>query len=175
MKSGPCLPQLEKARTQKRRPNIAKNKLIFFKKRNSIKLKIGFFSFLFFFLGCMASQVQHARSSLRCAGSFLAMQVLCYTAQASLQLWHVSFLSLVVARRLQGAWALQFAAWVSLIEVHELPSYGEQAQLPHTPSIWDLSSLTRDRTHVPCIGRWILQHRTTKEVPKIGFFKRLVR
>ena len=28
MKSGPCLPQLEKALAQKRRPNTAKNKLI---------------------------------------------------------------------------------------------------------------------------------------------------
>ena len=25
-------------------------------------------------------------------------------------------------------------------------------------STWDLSSLTRDQTHVPCIGRWILSH-----------------
>ena len=27
------------------------------------------------------------------------------------------------------------------------------------------SSQTRDRTHVPCIGRWILNHCTTREVP----------
>ena len=28
------------------------------------------------------------------------------------------------------------------------------------------SSWTRDRTRVPCIGRWILNHCTTREVPK---------
>ena len=33
-------------------------------------------------------------------------------------------------------------------------------------SKWDLSSQTRDRTRVPCVGRWILNHWTTKEVPK---------
>ena len=31
------------------------------------------------------------------------------------------------------------------------------------------SSQTRDRTVVPCIGRWILKHWTTKEVPSIPF------
>ena len=30
--------------------------------------------------------------------------------------------------------------------------------------MWDLSSLTRDRTRVPCIGRQILNHWTTREV-----------
>ena len=28
--------------------------------------------------------------------------------------------------------------------------------------MWDLSSLTRDWTHVPCIARWILHHWTTE-------------
>ena len=31
--------------------------------------------------------------------------------------------------------------------------------------IWDPSSLTRDRTHTPCIGRQRLNHWTTREVP----------
>ena len=31
--------------------------------------------------------------------------------------------------------------------------------------MWDLSSLTRDQTCVPCIGRRILYHWTTREVP----------
>ena len=30
---------------------------------------------------------------------------------------------------------------------------------------WDLSYPTRDRTHSPGIGRLILNHRTTREVP----------
>ena len=32
--------------------------------------------------------------------------------------------------------------------------------------MWDLSSLTRDRTHIPCIARQILNLWTIKEVPK---------
>ena len=31
--------------------------------------------------------------------------------------------------------------------------------------MWNLSSQTRDRTCVPCIARWILNHWTTREVP----------
>ena len=32
--------------------------------------------------------------------------------------------------------------------------------------MWDLSSLTRDQTCTPCIGRWSLNHWTTREVPR---------
>ena len=46
-------------------------------------------------------------------------------------------------------------------------SCGTQAWLPH--GRWDLSSQTRDQTHVPCIGRQILNHWTTKEVPLFPF------
>ena len=31
--------------------------------------------------------------------------------------------------------------------------------------MWDLSSLMRDQTHVPCNGREILNHWATREVP----------
>ena len=31
------------------------------------------------------------------------------------------------------------------------------------------SSQTRARTHVPCIGRQILNHCATREAPKVGF------
>ena len=31
--------------------------------------------------------------------------------------------------------------------------------------MWDLSHPTRDRTHIPCIARQILNHYTTREVP----------
>ena len=43
----------------------------------------------------------------------------------------------------------------------------ERPQLLH--GVWDLSSLTRDRTCVPCIGRRILNHWTTREVPTQPF------
>ena len=31
------------------------------------------------------------------------------------------------------------------------------------------SSRTKDRTHVPCVGRWVLNHWTTKEVQDTCF------
>ena len=55
----------------------------------------------------------------------------------------------------------------SLVEAHGLSSCGARAKLPC--SMWDLSSLTRDQTRISCIGRWILYHWTTKEVPVIPF------
>ena len=35
--------------------------------------------------------------------------------------------------------------------------------------IWDVSSPTMDQTCTPCIGRWSLNHWTTREVPTLGF------
>ena len=37
-------------------------------------------------------------------------------------------------------------------------------------SMWNHSSLTRDQTHVPHFGRWILNHCTTREEPRIYLF-----
>ena len=49
--------------------------------------------------------------------------------------------------RVQGSVAGSVsAAWGSTAQAHE-------------------SSWTRDQIHVPCIGRWILNHWTTREVP----------
>ena len=45
--------------------------------------------------------------------------------------------------------------------------------------MWDLSSPTRDQTHIPCIGRWILNPWTTRKVltffsiPSISFLRHL--
>ena len=39
-------------------------------------------------------------------------------------------------------------------------------------ALWHMgSSQTRARTHVPCIGRWILNHGATREVPASCFLK----
>ena len=42
---------------------------------------------------------------------------------------------------------------------------GRQASLSH--GMWDLSSPTRDGTWVSCIGRWILIHGTTGDIPEV--------
>ena len=48
--------------------------------------------------------------------------------------------------------------------------YGVQAQLSR--GMWDLSSLTRNWTQVPCIARLILNHWTTRQVSIVSYFKR---
>ena len=39
--------------------------------------------------------------------------------------------------------------------------------------VWALGSLTRDQTCVPCVGRWILNHWTTKEVPELALMRNM--
>ena len=39
---------------------------------------------------------------------------------------------------------------------------GTRASLPQ--GVWDFNSLTRDQTHITCIGKQILNHWTTREV-----------
>ena len=79
-----------------------------------------------------------------------------------LSLRRVGF-SPVVARGLQSVWVQQLRCAGSVVAVRRLFSCGPRAQLPC--GMWDLSSPTRDRTRVPCFGRRILNHWTTKEVP----------
>ena len=46
--------------------------------------------------------------------------------------------------------------------------YSTQFYLPW--GVWDLSSPTRDWSHVPCIERQLLNHWTTREVPRVSLF-----
>ena len=56
-------------------------------------------------------------------------------------------------------WAFSsFGTWASPVAVQE------------PTCIWDLSSQIRDRTHIPCIGRGILNHWTTREVALCIYF-----
>ena len=33
-------------------------------------------------------------------------------------------------------------------------------------SMWGFSLPTQDQAHIPCIGRWVLNHGTTRDVPR---------
>ena len=114
---------------------------------------------------------------------FLAASGLHCGARASLQLWRVGFLSLIVARGLQGMWVLQLCTGSrarglcslrhagSLVEMRELSSWRRTDLVAprHVGSQFpdQGSNPTRDRTRVPCIGRQILYHWTTREVPVV--------
>ena len=54
-----------------------------------------------------------------------------------------------------------YKAQASVVVAHGLSSHVPRACLPH--SMWDLSSQTRDQTHVHCTGRRIPNHWTTRE------------
>ena len=63
-----------------------------------------------------------------------------------------------------SVWAsLDVRVWASGVSGLRLSSCGPWVKLPWV--MWDLSSLTRDQTHVLSIGRQILNHCTTREVP----------
>ena len=80
----------------------------------------------------------------------------------------VSQLVMAVSGLSFGTWDLSLQRMgFSLVVAHGLSSCGARAQLPC--GMWDLSSLTRDLTRVPCFGRWILKHWTTREVPSCFF------
>ena len=117
-----------------------------------------FFVFVFCFFGCVGSLLLHAGffqlrpvgATLRCSawashcGGFSVAEH-GFQARRLQQLQHVG--SVVAACGLQQLWRTDLVA------------------LRHVGS-----SQTRDRTHVPCIDRRILNHCITKEVPIVISF-----
>ena len=72
-----------------------------------------------------------------------------HCSMQNLSLWHTGF-------------SVQF--WPLDSWLHRSVVCSTWAQLPR--GTWDLSSLSRDQTQVSCIGRWILNHWTTRETPR---------
>ena len=63
---------------------------------------------------------------------------------------------------------MQFFFFFYLCRILAVARCSAQASLLF--SMWDLSSLTRDQTQVPCFGSQILNHCTTREVPPLLFY-----
>ena len=68
-----------------------------------------------------------------------------------------------------GAQTLVATLGPSSCDIHGLWSaWAQELQgQAHLHSIWDPSFPTRDQTNVPCTGRWIFNHWTTREVPAL--------
>ena len=115
-----------------------------------------FFLMYLFILGCVRSSLLHA--------GFLYLRRAGATLRCSVQASHCSGFSCCGARAL--------GVQASVAVARRLSSCGSQA-LKHRLStglvalrhVW--SSQTRAWTRVPCIGRWILNHCTTREVPTL--------
>ena len=75
-------------------------------------------------------------------------------------------LSLVTVNRGASLVAVQglLTAVASFVAEHGL-SCLMATKVTRGPEVWDLSSRTRDRTHVPCVGSCTSNHRATREVP----------
>ena len=81
-----------------------------------------------------------------------------------------------------GAWAL--GVWASVLVARGLSSCSSRALERRLRScgarayllcgMWDLPGSSRDQTHVPCIGRWVLHHCATREVPWVSTFMSLL-
>ena len=80
---------------------------------------------------------------------------------AALGLWCSSWASAAAA----GTLAASCGTWDSQVVVCGLLLLQCMGLVPH--DMWDLNSLTRDRTCIPCAGRQILNHWSTKEVPRL--------
>ena len=103
---------------------------------------------------------------LRLPWVFVAARGLSLVAASGGWLLFLQWLLILVASRCRtqalGAWAQQLQR-LSTVVVARGSSFSETCGI----------FLVRDGTHVPCFGRWILNHWTTREAPR--FFKRIIR
>ena len=117
----------------------------------SLQFQFSFFYIYLFIHFLAVSGLSFGTQSLRCG------------AQASLQLWFTGSRPCKLSSCC--AWALQLWHAACLVVTYGLSSCGMRAQFPQ--GMWDLSSLTEDRTGIPCIAKPILNHWTTREAPVI--------
>ena len=120
------------------------------------------FLFIYFWLrwvfvaarGLSLVEANRGYSSLWCTGFSLRWLLLLQSTGSR----HVGFSSC-------GTWAQQLWLAGSRVKAQQLWRTGLVAP-QHVGSSW-----TRDQTHVPCVGRWILNHCATGEVPSSVLFK----
>ena len=158
--------------------NVCYNNIYFFLKYGFLKKDLFVINLIILFIfGCIGSQFWYAGSSLQYTGSFVAACGLfivvcgllssCGVRVFPPQLWRAGSRArelcscgVRVPERMGSVFAshrLQLRRESSLVVAHGL-------RCPC--GMWDLSSLTRDRTRVPCSVRWILYPWTTREVPQ---------
>ena len=90
--------------------------------------------------------------------------VKCFTLDSFFFFW----LCCVFFIAAQGLSLVAVRGFLLFSRAFRLSNCGKQAYLPH--GMWDLTSLTRGGTCIPCSERWILNHWTTRQVPlNIGF------
>ena len=110
-------------------------------------------SILFKIFGCVGS-------SLLCAG-FLQLRQVGATFHCGAR---ASYCGGFSCYRALGMWAQQL--WLAGSRAQDQQLWRTGLVVPrHVGSSW-----TRDQTHVPCIGRWVLNHCATREFPQISIF-----
>ena len=118
---------------------------------NDFFLTLSIYLFIF---GCVGSSLLRTGFlQLRCVGFSLRWLLLLWSTGSR----HMGFSSC-------GTWAQQLWLVGSRAQAQQLWRTGLVAP-QHVGSSW-----ARARTRVPCIGRWILNHCTTREVPTMMFY-----
>ena len=133
-----------------------------------------FIIYFLYFSGCVGCYLLHAgyllrhmgSFSLRCPGSLLWCMgfSLVVAFGFSLQLWRSGFLSSSGMRAPGHVGSVVCGTWA--LSLRRVSSVAVASGLSCPLIMWDLSFPARDRTHVPCIGRQILYHWTTRDVPQ---------
>ena len=119
------------------------------------------FFFLIYFWLCWVFIAACGFSLVAASGGYSSLQCVGFSLQLLLLLWstgsrHAGFSSC-------GMWAQQLQFAGSRAQAQQLWRMGLVAP-QHVGSF-----RTRAQTHVPCIGRWILNHCATREVPRLIF------
>ena len=65
--------------------------------------------------------------------------------------------------------AMQCKDFSSGFSVRGLSEHAHPVVVACGCGMWDLSSVTSDQTHIPCIGKWIPNHWTTGEIVFLPF------
>ena len=118
------------------------------------------FFIIYLFFDCAGLSLLHA--------GFLWLQ----RVGAILQLWYTGFsLQRFLLLQSTGSRCTGFSScgvWAQQWQLMGSRAWVQQSWCTGLVALWHVeSSWTRNRTYVSCIGRWILNHCTTREVPQI--------
>ena len=139
-----------------------RNKCLFFESTSPWYFLKNYYLFYLFIFGCVGSSLLHTGFlQFVASGGYSLLWCACFLLRWLLLLWsmgsrHAGFNS--CGTRAQQLWLVG-----SRLQAQQLWCKGLVAP-------WHVgSSRSRDRTHVPCIGRRILNHCATREVPMVFF------